>query len=40
MVEFLVFGFVAVLAKNVDILVHPRAALDAKALHLRDGSRV
>ena len=39
-VEFLVFGFVAVLAQNVDILVHPRAALRAEALHLRDGSRV
>ena len=36
-VEFLVFGFVAVLAQNVDILVHPRAALRAEALHLRDG---
>ena len=32
-----VFGFVAVLAQNVDILVHPRAALRAEALHLRDG---
>ena len=39
-VEFLVFGFVAVLAQNVDMLVHPRAALRAEALHLRDGSRV
>ena len=39
-VEFLISGFVAVLAQNVDVLVHPRAALDAKALHLRDGSRV
>ena len=39
-VEFLISGFVAVLAQNVDVLIHPRAALDAKVLHLRDGSRV
>ena len=36
-VEFLISGFVAVLAQNVDVLVHPRAALRAEALHLRDG---
>ena len=39
-VEFLISGFVAVLAQNVDVLIHPRAALRAEALHLRDGSRV
>ena len=40
MIEFFNFGFVTVLTQNVDMFVHPSAALGAEPFHLSDGTGI